>query len=59
MMGIYVRYADYDDFTGECDCKGDDDKTPYPVLKELQLGWSGEASGGKLITCDSWAKHND
>lgn len=56
MMGIYVRYADYDDYNGQCNCRDENNDPCYPVLKELNLGWNGSSTGGHLINCKSWAE---
>lgn len=51
MLGVYVLYADSDDYKGCFNCENEEKNKYCPILNMLDKGRRGEATGGIQMTC--------
>jgi len=51
MLGVYILYADSDDYKGCFNCENEEKNKYCPILNMLDKGRRGEETGGIQMTC--------
>lgn len=55
MLGVYVQSSDLDDWSGSCECYGDDGQNKFPATSVIAAGSQGK-DAHTLTNCKKFGK---
>lgn len=58
MLGVSLKFVDYDDFAGSCHCIGSDGNTKFPATSAIVSGSIGQEDY-LLISCEIFGQYDE
>lgn len=58
MLGVYLKYIDYDDFAGSCGCTDSNGNKQFSATSAIVSGSIGQEDN-LLLDCDNFGKYDE